>query len=132
MKKAKVKQITVARLYNLGDYEHVRYELTAEVPAGIAAAKVMSGLMGVLNGLSPKCPVSRYSIEDLKRKLAMPRQLQESNTGLNGAALDEQVEAWKKELAELEQDLQKWKEARLNAKTALDDLTGKDAKELPF
>ena len=30
----KITKITVGRLHNLGNYEHVRYELTVEVPEG--------------------------------------------------------------------------------------------------
>lgn len=49
----KVSKITVGRLYNLGNYEHVRYELTVEVPEGQSAADAVRGLERIVAGLKP-------------------------------------------------------------------------------
>ena len=48
----KVSKITVARLYNLGSYEHVRYELTVDVGKGESAQKALVNLEKILDALS--------------------------------------------------------------------------------
>lgn len=63
---ATVTKITVARLYNLGNYEHVRYELTADVPPESGATGAMIALEKILEGMRPVKGV--MSLEDLKRK----------------------------------------------------------------
>lgn len=52
----KVTKITIGRLYNLGNYEHVRYELTAEVSSDESSKEAVLGLERILNWLRPlKC-----------------------------------------------------------------------------
>ena len=63
-----ITKITIGRLYNLGSYEHVRYELTAEVAEGESAFQVLSGMERILNALSPKKPPGVDSGSDLERK----------------------------------------------------------------
>lgn len=55
MKKStpRVTNITIGRLYNLGSYEHVRYELAVEVPPGASAAKTIASMKDVLERLKP-------------------------------------------------------------------------------
>lgn len=53
MKKPKISQISVARLYNLGNYEHVRFELTVEVPAGASAKQTLFDLAAIVARLKP-------------------------------------------------------------------------------
>ena len=52
-RKMNITKITIGRLYNLGSYEHVRYELTAEVPEGESAAEAVTGMEKILAGLAP-------------------------------------------------------------------------------
>lgn len=61
-----VTKITIGRLYNLGSYEHIRYELTAEVPAGESPATALLGLEKILAGLSPK--THTHTREELRRE----------------------------------------------------------------
>ena len=63
-----VTKITIGRLYNLGSYEHVRYELTAEIPAGESPATALIGLERILEGLNPKPLQSADSHEEIERK----------------------------------------------------------------
>ncbi len=72
-----ITKITIGRLYNLGSYEHVRYELTAEVPQGESAATAIIGLEKILTALSPKNSThSRDELDRQKRQLeAMHRKL---------------------------------------------------------
>ena len=49
-----ITKITIGRLYNTGSYEHVRYELTVEVPQGESPATAIIGMEKILAALSPK------------------------------------------------------------------------------
>ena len=49
----KISKITVARLFNLGSYEHVRYELTVDVSEKESTSAALIGLERILNCLSP-------------------------------------------------------------------------------
>lgn len=64
--KARVTRITIGRLYNLGNYEHVRYEIGVEVPEGKSASAVLTGLEKIITALSPK--TSTKSRGDLERE----------------------------------------------------------------
>lgn len=70
----KVTKITIGRLYNLGSYEHVRYELTVEVKDGESAATALVGLEKILAALSPK--TSTHSRQDLWRESLRIQELQ--------------------------------------------------------
>lgn len=128
--KVKVKTITVARLYNTGDYEHVRYELSADVPKDSSACKVMQGLLAILHACSPKCPVSRNRMKDLQDRINLPADKQKHYYGLEGDSLDKAIETAKAELAELQIEYCKWTDARKTALAALDDVT--DVEDTPF
>lgn len=64
-----VTKITIGRLYNLGSYEHVRYELTAEIPSGESPATAIIGMEKIISALNPKLPYGCISVDDEKRKL---------------------------------------------------------------
>jgi len=68
----RISRVTLGRLHNLGNYEHVRYEVTVELPPGTSPASVIHELEQTLNGLEPKSPISawelRTALEDLKRQ----------------------------------------------------------------
>ena len=49
----KITKITIGRLYNLGNYEHVRYDLTVEINAEESAESAMLGMEKIINGLAP-------------------------------------------------------------------------------
>jgi len=61
-----ITKITIGRLYNLGSYEHVRYELTAEVPPGESPATAIIGLEKIISALSPK--THTHSRDELERE----------------------------------------------------------------
>lgn len=58
----RISRITIGRLHNLGNYEHVRYEVTVELPAGTSPASVMRELEDTLATLEPKQPVSNWDL----------------------------------------------------------------------
>jgi hypothetical protein len=49
----KINKITIGRLYNLGNYEHIRYDLTVELKDDESAATAVLGLEKILAGLKP-------------------------------------------------------------------------------
>jgi hypothetical protein len=48
-----VTALTVARLHNLGNYEHVRYEVTVALPDGAKPSEVLSDVTEILADLRP-------------------------------------------------------------------------------
>lgn len=52
-KKSRITRLTVARLYNLGNYEHVRYEITTEIPPGGSVKQTMLDTWAILKALKP-------------------------------------------------------------------------------
>jgi hypothetical protein len=48
----RVSRVTIGRLHNLGNYEHIRYEVTVELPPGTAPASVVRELEDTLNALA--------------------------------------------------------------------------------
>jgi len=50
----KVTRITIGRLFNLGNYEHIRYDITVDVAPGESAATAMVGLEKIVAGLAPE------------------------------------------------------------------------------
>ena len=51
--KSKLTRLTIARLYNMGNYEHVRYELTCEIPPDGSAKQTALDMAAVLAALKP-------------------------------------------------------------------------------
>lgn len=71
--KTKITRLTVGRLYNLGNYEHVRYELTVDIGEGRSAALALRNIMRVLKAANPKSPVASYDLESARKKLEDPQ-----------------------------------------------------------
>lgn len=61
-----ITKITIGRLYNLGNYEHVRYELTADIPAGESPATCLIGMEKLLAALNPARPPGVPTLGDIK------------------------------------------------------------------
>lgn len=68
----RISRITIGRLHNLGNYEHVRYEVTVELPPGTAPASVVRDLEDTLTALEPKAPVSDWDLRQALKTLALP------------------------------------------------------------
>lgn len=51
-----ISRLTVARLYNLGDYEHKRIELVVEMPHGQDVGKTLATVEGILERFEHKAP----------------------------------------------------------------------------
>lgn len=68
----RITRLTVGRLFNLGHYEHVRYEIAVEVPECADPVKAMSDLCSTLESLNPKPPHDKVSIDQAKNFLKDP------------------------------------------------------------
>jgi hypothetical protein len=51
--KSRISRITIGRLFNLGNYEHIRYELTADVEKDGNAKQTLIDVMRILQSLEP-------------------------------------------------------------------------------
>jgi hypothetical protein len=63
----KTTKITIGRLFNLGSYEHIRYEITVEIPSGESATDAIVGLEKILEALKPERQCSVKTKGDLER-----------------------------------------------------------------
>lgn len=138
-----VTRITVGRLYNLGSYEHVRYELSLDVPTGESPATALVAIEKILGALSPK--TSTHSRDELERelrrigemRLCLQRGGEEELKRVHGFHIagtpDEYIqrcqESYEKNVAAREA----WEAKSKKARQLLDDLGGaanwKDAKQ---
>lgn len=118
-KKSKVTHVSISRLYNMGSYEHVKYDLGVEVPDGASANEAFMGIARILFALKPiKFP---YNFESMKDLLAKPME-----------ELSESEKSIRPEYAERVGEIERLRAARVEALKQLDDLGGtgqhKDAK----
>lgn len=127
--KAKVNRVTISRLYNAGNYEHIRYELTADVPEGVSAKKVTQGILSILKACNPKCPVNTYAMTESQKRINMTSDQQKVYWGENW---QERLEQEKKELAGQQQEMDEWNNCRRMALEKFDDLTSDIKDELPW
>lgn len=58
----RVSRVTIGRLYNLGNYEHVRLEVSVDMPPGSSPASVLGDLDALMAGMNPKAPHSDYAV----------------------------------------------------------------------
>ena len=70
-KSSRVRTITIGRLYNLGNYEHVRYEIAVDV-GDSDPVKAFEDVCSILHGLNPKSPVDAWDLQRAKKVLAKP------------------------------------------------------------
>jgi hypothetical protein len=71
LSRPQVSRITIGRLYNLGNYEHIRYELSVEIPEGGDVTKAFKRCAAILKALNPK-NVEAFYIRQAKALLAKP------------------------------------------------------------
>lgn len=67
-----VSRFSVGRLHSLGNFEHVRYEVTVDVPFGSRASDVLRAVDDMLRDLSPKQPWTPYELNAARELLAAP------------------------------------------------------------
>ena len=139
MKNTTITKITIGRLFNLGSYEHVRYELTVEVPEGESATDAVTGMEKILAGLAPVKNLNIKSASELQRLAEEVEQMKtmpvvdwERRYGHCQGTAAEVIERYQKSLEEEAVKSQTVVERARRARKLFDDLGGaaqwKDAK----
>ena len=129
----KVSKITIGRLYNLGSYEHVRYEISVEMTEGESPATAMIGLEKIIAALSPK--THTHSRDELNRELLTVTELgkhlnemsEEEFRRRHGFFEGSPVDYWKRcEQGYLQNVSQRvaWEQRSSKARKLLEDLGG--------
>jgi len=137
----KTTKITIGRLYNLGSYEHVRYEISVDVGPKESAAKALTSLERIMEALAPnKSKVEQSEIDRAERRVS--EMLSERNKigddefkrrhGFFEGTPLEYIARCAKSLEEEKAKREAYKERNAQARKLLDDLGGeakwKDAK----
>lgn len=73
----RVTNITIGRLANLGNYEHVRYEVTVEIAAGESAGQAITNVESILEALCDRRPSHIAPPENIRHREAALAQLRE-------------------------------------------------------
>lgn len=68
----RISRVTIGRLHNLGNYEHVRFEVTVELPPGTSPASVIGEMTTTLDDMDPKPPVDLWDLKAAIDMLAKP------------------------------------------------------------
>lgn len=134
MDKTKITRVTIGRLYNLGSYEHVRYELTVEIPDGESASKAVAGIERIFAALNPREPGSVQTettilhdtrrVQDMKDRLAKsPEDFEQYYRGYVGTP-EEYIARCEESLNESIAKREAWKARSRKARELLDDLGG--------
>lgn len=134
---AQVSRITIGRLYNLGNYEHIRYEITLEVQPG-GAEKSLRHLEKILHNINPNRPHGVLSDEELiRQRMALDRALAMSPQdfhkhypppyGAKRVGRIERLAEMKRELAEQCERSKEWNVQQRLARAALDAIGGSSA-----
>lgn len=125
----RITKITIGRLFNLGSYEHVRYELSADVGESESVETAVIGLEKVLAGLNPKRPSAVKSRDEIDREIRRLAEMRALNNDdferFHGGYKDtreEYLERISKGIADDETKLRAWQERSQRARELLDDL----------
>jgi hypothetical protein len=123
-----VTKITIGRLYNLGNYEHIRYELAVEIPAGESPATALIGTEKILKALNPKRPrsiPSDHEIESAERTIKEIKEMTDDEIaaryGRSRALVLHEAE---KEFSTAKASLKEWEDYKARARKSLEDLGG--------
>lgn len=68
----RITQFRIGRMHNLGNYEHIKYEVTVEVAPGDDVGRRLTTIETILNDLQADLPHSEWDINRAKELLARP------------------------------------------------------------
>lgn len=71
MNQPRVSRLCIGRLCNLGNYEHIRYEVTVDIPEGGDVTKTLTTIETALNTLAVR-PPDGWTLAHAKAMLAKP------------------------------------------------------------
>lgn len=125
----KISKITAARLFNTGNYEHVRYELTVDVSESESASDAIVGLERIMEGLRPIRNVKtdqeiKLLESQIERMLTMPAVEWERQYKHYTGTPTEIIERHRKSLDEEIEKASKAKDVAKRARELLDDIGG--------
>lgn len=141
--KTHINRITIGRVYSLGNYENIRYEISAEVAPGESAAKTLIALERIVCLLAPerqagvqseqqiRCLLNRVKLlrSDLRK---MGAEKFKQTHGFFEGTPREYITRCSDSVAKDMAKRQKWQKNAAKARAALDRLGGtiqrKDAK----
>ena len=129
MSERRITKITVGRLYNLGNYEHVRFELQVEIiDEDALAGEVMSDICQCLDDINPTPPHSSWDLKRARAFIEKPEANQVMDVEERKAYIAQNIVQSVKVIAECEA----WEKRREDAFVRFDGLGGtfthKDAK----
>ena len=132
-----ITKITIGRLYNLGNYEHIRYELTVDVPLGESPATAIIGMEKILTALDPKRPEGVRTPAELRRAEVIISNIEndteEQVAREYGKSKSVVLFERRKMLQEAKERAAKWDLHQIRVRKLLEDLGGAanftDAKE---
>ena len=70
--KSRISKIHLGRVYNLGNYENIRYEISVDIGVNDNPAEVLIRLEKILKGLYLKSGVSGYELRQFEELMAKP------------------------------------------------------------
>jgi len=131
-----VSKITIGRLFNLGNYEHIRYEIAVDVFPG-KAADALIGLERILETLNPKKPdyyLTPAAITSAENRIKMLREMTDEQVRhQHGQSKYSLLTKWLKQLEDQKTKTLHWDIRQAHARFMLNDLGGAakrvDAKE---
>ena len=104
--RVRVSRISIGRVFNLGNYEHVRYEVELQIPEGVDAAGPFQDLADLIEDLNPRSGVSEGSIAEAQRIINMPPenipQWERENISVYKARLAEHAKAQRRRVYALQ------------------------------
>lgn len=121
----RISRITIARLHNLGNYEHVRYEVTVELPPGTSPASVLHTLDRLVAELEPHGPYSKSEVYLAQRKVSQPepKLTDFSDWGSPTERLDEALRE-RHRAVQLLKHYDEWRQRRDAAQRRFDEFGG--------
>ena len=115
-----VRSFKVSRLFNLGDYEHKKIEVTVEVPPGKLPSDLLIRTERILEALGEEAPIDEYAMQAAEREAA---KTDEEFKNWHGADRWEEGKAESlKQLADFRAQMEAWKKRQIYARRALDYL----------
>ena len=122
-----ISKITIGRLFNLGNYEHIRYELTVDVQPGEATA-ALRGTENLLRALNPKRPSGVATDSELaqaKSKIELIRSMTDEAVRRNyGMSKYGCIRKFTADLADAVSKTEHWNARQHAARKRFDDLGG--------
>jgi hypothetical protein len=112
----KVTHLNVSRLFNMGNYENCKFEVSVELHEGDKPGEAIAKLQSLLERLEPNSPVSEYDLRDARKMLETPA------SELRPYQL-ENIESYKKRVQKHEE----WLAKREQALEEFDELGGNEA-----